>query len=178
MQDIKFACPECNRPLVVDADAGGRKVNCPACSNPLLIPPGALLMTPHDKKAVIVFNKQLLKKTIQRISIFTFLDLPRSLRSLFVLLIPWMVRLLRIMLYVCIWIILAFGPFIITSCIMKIEHSALHRAQWFIYNRSHLIANLGYVWVAICLAGLFWRITKWASLRKAQNAKAKLPHRG
>lgn len=38
MSDIKFACPECLRQLIVDSQAAGRVFNCPQCSKPIRIP--------------------------------------------------------------------------------------------------------------------------------------------
>jgi hypothetical protein len=35
---IKFACPECNKPLKVPEEYAGRRLKCPACANPVVIP--------------------------------------------------------------------------------------------------------------------------------------------
>lgn len=38
---IRFACPDCKKPLTVSDDRAGAKVACPACKTPLRVPPAA-----------------------------------------------------------------------------------------------------------------------------------------
>jgi len=180
MSDTIFECPECSKTIEIDADAGGHKINCPSCSKPIVVPRIITAKaTPVERgEGSIVFIEQLPRKMIWGIFRFTFLALPRNSFLFLVRSFPWLARLARVLLYIGIWIILAFWPFLITNYIWYLNDPIFDGLQEFVISYSLLINSFGYIWAAICIAGSVWGITKWTSIRKEQKAKANHQHTG
>lgn len=47
--DIKFDCPNCQQPIVVDDSGAGTTINCPSCQSTINVPKSAIRVTPEPR---------------------------------------------------------------------------------------------------------------------------------
>jgi hypothetical protein len=176
MSDILFDCPECNKTLEIDADLGGYKINCPSCSEPIVVPssiPASVTTAERDKSSFELVMRSP-KKLVYIIVRYAFVDLPKQTFLFLVRSIPWLARFARVLLYIGVWIILSFWPFLLVRYVWYFDSPVGYRVQWFVINTDKLIYTFGYVWAAICITGSGWGMVKWISLRHKQSDN--LPH--
>jgi len=175
MAEMKFACPECKQPLEVDEDAAGQSINCPACSKPITIPPPVPLPAQDDAAGLLGFLEQFFRRMIWGVFRFIFVDSPQKIVRFLVQSFPWIVRLVRVILYAAVWICLTFWPLLVANYAVRIGHQSMNGLREYVQMHGNQVSCISYIWSGICIVGSLWGLAKWSAIHRARKHRKLQP---
>lgn len=175
-------CPHCNKAVDVPYEYAEIDIECPHCQgtffaqslqsvdSTIAIPPPLPI---ESEESLLTAIEDLLRKMIIGIPRFVFIEVPRTLWTLFCDTFPTLVKLIRISVLFLAWVVLAFWPAFVSPSYRYLIPLPSKLFQIIPEINIWWADYILWVWVPLALIGSVWGMFK-VVLRKRQRRRDRL----